>query len=146
MKRSLLAAAAALLISTATASAYDMSCDAPVTALGDTRDNNPVVSTFIQYFPENHQWRVIHYLANGLMVLRAVQYDMRDATNDHRVQWQGPLVRNRSLYMIGELRRVESGVVYMEWIYDRAKGNTLLMQSTARCEQVMPPALPQPTS
>ena len=56
-----------LLISTATASAYELNCDAPQVAIGDDlRDNNPVVSVGIRYIPDDHQWRVFHYLSNGL--------------------------------------------------------------------------------
>ena len=149
MKRFLLTTAAALLIGTAAANAYEMNCGAPVVAIGDdVRDNNPVVGTDIQYFPDNHEWRVFHNLQNGLVVSRGVQYAMLDATNDHKVQWQGSLNRNRSLYMVGELRRVEGHVVYMEWIYNRSHGNALEMQSTAQCQMALPrPApLPRPTS
>jgi hypothetical protein len=82
MKRSLslLAAAAMLLISTATASAYELNCDAPQVAIGDDlRDNNPVVSVGIRYIPDDHQWRVFHYLSNGLVVSRSEQYAIQDA-------------------------------------------------------------------
>jgi hypothetical protein len=148
MKRSL-AATATLLVSTVAAPAYELICSAPVVALGeDPRDNNPVVSVEIKFLPEEHSWRVFHYLQNGLVVSRSEQYAMTDASNDSKAQWQGSLNRARNLYMIGEVKRVEGGLVYMEWIYDRNKGNRMVMQSTAACKNITPrlPRLPQPTS
>jgi uncharacterized protein YgiM (DUF1202 family) len=140
MKRFLLAAATALLISTGAASAYEMNCDAPVVPLGDNHDNNPVVSIDISYIPGNHPWRVYHNLRNGVVVERSEQYAMLDATDDHKVQWQGRLYRNRNIFMVGELRRDKGGVVYyMEWQYDRSKGNALMVQSSARCAMAAPP-------
>ena len=146
MKRSLLAAGAMLLISTAAASALELNCGTPHVAVGDDpRDNNPVVKIDVRYIPDDHEWRVFHYLRNGLVVSRTEQYAIMDASNDRKTQWQGSLKRNRSLYMIGEVKRVEDGAVYLEWIYDRNKGNALVMQATARCAMAAP-SLPQPTA
>ena len=134
MKRSLLAAAALLMLSTVAASAYDLTCAAPRVALGDdSADNNPVVGIEIKFIPEEHLWRVFHRLADGLVVSRSEQYAIQDASTDNKAQWQGSLNRARHLYMIGEVRRVDGALVYMEWMYDRKKGNQLVMQASARC-------------
>jgi hypothetical protein len=148
MKRSLLAAAAMLLVSTVAAPAYELICSAPQTALGDERDDNPVVSIEIKFLPQEHSWRIFHHLQNGFVVSRSEQYAMVDASTDYKAQWQGSLNRQRNLYMIGEVKRVEDGIVYMEWMYDRSKGNRLVMQATAQCRNLVPraPRLPQPTS
>jgi hypothetical protein len=145
MTRSLLAAAALVLISTTAASAFELNCGAPRVALGDEPDNNPVVSVEIRYIPEDHAWRVFHNRRDGLVVSRSEQYAIQDASNDRKAQWQGSLNRARHLYMIGEVRRVGDDIVYMEWMYDRKKNNALVMQATARCTIAAPP-LPQPTS
>ena len=123
MKRSLLAAAALLLI-------------------GDEPDNNPVVNVSVRYDANDRAWRIFHRLRNGLVVSRSEQYAVLDATSERKTQWQGSLNRNRSLYMVGELKRDDTnGITYMEWMYDRAKGNLLVMQATARCAMA---AAPQP--
>jgi hypothetical protein len=125
MKRSLLAAVAVLLISTAAAQALELSCNAPRVALGDDRDDNPVVGVEIKYKAED--------LRNGLVVARAEQYAIQDWTNDGKTQWQGSLNRNRRLVMIGEVRQSANGVQYRESMYDRGKGGALVMQMTAQC-------------
>jgi Aspartyl protease len=146
MKRYLFAAAVAMLISTTAVSAFELNCGAPRVALGDEPgDNNPVVSVDIRYIPEDHAWRIFHNRRDGLVVSRSEQYAIQDASNDRRAQWQGSLNRARHLYMIGEVRRVEKRIVYMEWMYDRKKNNALVMQSTALCTMAAPP-LPQPTT
>lgn len=139
MKRSLFAAAAMLMISTASAPAYELICSAPQVALGeDLRDNNPVVSVEIKFIPEDHAWRIFHTLQNGLVVSRSEQYAITDASTDYKAQWQGSLNRARHLYMIGEIKRVDGVLIYAEWIYDRRKGNAMVMQSTARCKNLAP--------
>jgi len=134
-----------LLISTAAASAFEMNCDAPRTYLGEDRSANPVAKIDIKYSPDDHAWRVFHYLRDGLVVSRSEQYAIMDASNDRRTQWQGSLNRQRNLYMIGEVRRVEDGILYLEWMYDRSKNNALVMHAAARCAMASP-SLPQPTS
>ena len=134
MKRSLLAAMAAILISTTAASAFEVNCGAPRVAIGDEPDNNPVVNVSVRYDANDRAWRIFHRLRNGLVVSRSEQYAVLDATSERKTQWQGSLNRNRSLYMVGELKRDDTnGITYMEWMYDRAKGNLLVMQATARC-------------
>ena len=146
MKRSLLAAAAVLLISTAAAQALELSCNAPRVALGDDRDDNPVVGVEIKYKAEDHAWRIFHRLRNGLVVARAEQYAIQDWTNDGKTQWQGSLNRNRRLVMIGEVRQSANGVQYHESMYDRGKGGALVMQMTAQCTIAPAPSLPTPTA
>ena len=126
------------------ASGLELACGAPRVALGDTNDTNPVVNVAIKYVRADHSWRVFHHLRNGLVVSRSEQYAMQDASNDRKLQWQSSLNRNRSLVMIGEVRRVENGVVYMEWLYDRNRDNALVMQATAQCAMTGP--LPRPTA
>ncbi len=154
MKRSIFAAAAVLLISTAAAQALELSCNAPRVTLGDERDDNPVVGVEIKYKAEDHAWRIFHRLRNGLVVARAEQYAIQDWTNDRKTQWQGSLNRNRRLMMIGEVRQSANGVQYHESMYDRGKGGALVMQMTAQCTMPLPtptvsapaPSLPAPTA
>ena len=145
MRRAFMAATAMLLFSTAAAPAYELICAAPQVAVGDEADGNPVVSVEIKFIPEDHAWRIFHYMRNGLVVSRSEQYAVTDASNDRKAQWQGSLNRQRNLYMIGEVKRVDGGIAYMEWLYDRNKGNRLVMQATANCRSLAP-RLPQPTS
>lgn len=145
MKRSLLAATALLMLSTVAASAYDLTCAAPRVALGDDpRDDNPVVSVEIKFIPEEHMWRVFHNRADGLVVSRSEQYAIQDASTDNKAQWQGSLNRARHLYMVGEIKRVDGALVYLEWLYDRKKNNQLVMHAAARCAKVEAPQ-PQAT-
>jgi hypothetical protein len=169
LKRPLSGAALLLIGATAASAApatpagpvvLDLTCDAPQIALGDDpRDTNPVVSVDVRYVVDEHQWRVIHHLRNGLIVSRSEQYAIQDVTNVSKVQWQGSLNRARQLYMIGEIRPDANGTLrYMEWMYDRSKGNALVMQASTRCARAVPqptqpysvqptqPALPQPTA
>jgi len=139
MKRTSLAVAA-LLISTVAASAYDLTCAAPRVALGDDpRDDNPVVSVEIKFVPEEHLWRVFHHLADGLVVSRSEQYAIQDASTDNKAQWQGTLNRARHLTMVGEIKRVDGALVYLEWLYDRKKNDQLVMHAAARCTKTAPP-------
>ena len=148
------AAAAVLLISTAAAQALELSCNAPRVALGDERDDNPVVGVEIKYQAEDHAWRIFHHLRNGLVVARSEQYAIQDWTNDRKTRWQGSLNRNRRLVMIGEVRHSANGVQYHEWLYDRGRGGALVMQMTAQCTMPLPtptvsapaPSLPGPTA
>ncbi|PSO32521.1 hypothetical protein [Bradyrhizobium sp. MOS002] len=151
MKRFLLAVPA-LLVSTVAAFAIELNCGAPQVALGDDpRDSNPVVGVEIRYAPDDHAWRIFHKRRDGLVVSRSEQYAIQDASDGRKIQWQGSLVRASHLYMIGEVRRDEGSLTYMEWLYDRKKGNMLLMQASARCATPLPqptlaqPSLPQPT-
>jgi hypothetical protein len=129
----------------AAAPGYELDCDAPSVMIGDDTRDDPVIGVRIFYTPDEHAWRVLHVMSTGLIVSRGAQYGIMDATNDHRVQWQGALIRKPSIYMIGELQRgKDGGVSYMEWIYDRAKNNALVMQSIAKCFKPTPP-LPRPT-
>jgi hypothetical protein len=143
MKRSIFAAAAVLLISTAAAQALELNCSAPRVALGDEPDNNPVVAVEIKYKVEDHAWRIFHHLRNGLVVARNEQYAIQDWTNNRKTQWSGSLNRNRNLVMVGEVRQSVdySTFQYLEWIYDRSKNGALVMQMTAQCTM----ALPTPT-
>lgn len=139
MKRSLMAAAALLMLSTVAAPAYEIACAAPRVALGDDpADNDPVIGVVVKYMPEDHSWRVFHARKSGLVVSRSEQYAIQDASTDYKAQWQGTLNRARHLYMIGEVKRLEDGIVYLEWLYDRKKGNQLVMQAAARCKTVQP--------
>ena len=54
------------------------------------------------------------------------------------------LNRQPVIWMIGELRKANGGIFYYEWMYNRDKGNVLLMHSASQCR--MTPTLPQPTS
>ncbi len=145
MKRSIFAAAAVLLISTAAAQALELNCSTPRVALGDEpNDINPVVGVEIKYKADDHAWRVFHQHRNGLVAARNEQYAIEDWSNNRKTQWQGLLNRNRNLVMVGEVRKSadSSTFQYMEWLYDRGKGNALIFQMTAQCTM----ALPTPTA
>ncbi len=146
MERSLFAAAVALfLISPAPASAYELNCAAPRFALGDDpRDNNPIIAVDIGYISIDRAWRIFSSSRDGLLASRSEQYIIMDASNDRKTKWQGSLKRNRSLYMICEVKRVENGGVYWDRIYDRNMDNALVAQATAGCAMAAP-SLPQPT-
>jgi hypothetical protein len=136
-----------MMFNTAAASALELNCGVPRVALGDDpRDNNPVVKIEIRYVADDHQWRVFHHRRDGLVVSRSEQYAIQDASNARTIQWQGSLNRAPHLYMIGEIRRDEGGLVYMEWLYDRKKNNALVMQASALCASPLPQPTPtQPT-
>ena len=147
MKRTIIAAAALVLLSTA-ASAFEISCAAPRVALGDDpADNNPVVKVEVKYSNSEHAWRIFHHRRDGLVVSRGEQYAIQDASNERKTQWQGSLNRARHLYMVGEVKRTDdgSGIVYLEWLYDRKKGDQLVMHAQARCVKAAPP-IPEPTA
>lgn len=146
MKRSLLAATAMLLISTAAASAaptiYEAQCDAPVLTIGDDpRDHNPVTEISVLYTPTSGQWNVFHTLTTGYVVERSEQYLISDQTGGNIVRWQGTLIKNRNIVMVGELTRNQSGIVYSERQYDR---NRLIMSMSTHCVQVTQQAAPAP--
>ncbi|MBT1509439.1 SH3 domain-containing protein [Bradyrhizobium sp. SRL28] len=122
------------MLSTVAASAYEITCAAPRVALGDDpADNNPVVRVDVKFIPEEHSWRVFHYRQDGLVVSRSEQYAIQDASTDNKAQWQGSLNRARHLYMVGEVKRIDGAMVYLEWLYDRKKNNQLVMHAAARC-------------
>lgn len=151
MRNVIMAAAAVLLAgSTPAAFAFELNCGAPRVAVGDDlADGNPVVRVEVKYNKDDHAWRIFHHRRDGMVVSRGEQYAMQDATNERKIQWQGSLNRNRSLYMIGEVKRAEDGsTVYMEWMYDKGKGGIVVMHAATRCVKVAPaePALPTPTT
>jgi hypothetical protein len=104
-----------------------------------------VVRVEIRFLPEEHSWRVFHHRQDGLVVSRGEQYAIQDASTDNKAQWQGSLNRARHLYMIGEVKRVDGALYYMEWLYDRKKGNQLVMQAASRCANVTAPKTPEAT-
>ena len=146
MVRSLFAAVVAIfLISTASASAYELNCVAPRFALGDDpRDNNPIIAVDIGYISIDRAWRIFRSRRDGLPVSRSEQYVVMDASNDWKTQWQGSPKRNRSLYVICEVKRVEHGGLYWDRIFDLNMDNALVGQVTAGCAMAAP-SLPQPT-
>jgi hypothetical protein len=145
LKRTLLAATAALM-TCASASAFTLSCGAPVVAVGDDpRDGNPVTAIGISYKPENSAWAVVYQFRDGTKIVRNNQYAMRDASVPGRkVQWRGTLYRQPVIWMIGEVKRDGDAITYYEWMYNSDKGNALLMHSAARCVPYNP--VPQPTA
>src|SRR5580765_6488435 len=97
---------------TQASAAYELSCAAPQTFVGDTFDNNPVTGITVRYSPEEHAWRVFHRLLDGSIVSRSEQYAIVDRTDTTKVQWAGSLNRQRNLYMIGEVKRVDGKILY----------------------------------
>jgi hypothetical protein len=132
--------------------AAELVCGAPKVFIGDEpHDPNPVVQVEVSYDQSRHEWLIFHHHANGLVAARAQQYAMEDWTNADQTKWAGSLNRNRSLYMVGELQRDRnSGIVYIESLYNRSQNNRLDMQMAAQCRpQVavnnsLPPPPPAP--
>jgi uncharacterized protein YraI len=121
-----------------------LTCDRPQVLLGDDpRDPNPVIGIELSYSPQDHAWRIFHHQANGGVVSRSEQYAIVDNTSSNKVQWSGSLNRNRSLFMVGE---VKSDGYYYEWLYNRSQGNRLDMQLRAKCHVNNNQRLPGPTS
>lgn len=141
-------ASLAIVLSIANANAGVILCDAPKVLVGDEPDNNPVVSVEVSYKQEDHAWRIFHKMVNGQVVARAEQYAITDWSNANKLQWTGSLNRNRSLQMIGEVKINQRGeITYWEWMYDRGKGNQLVMQMGAVCRKAeQPRQLERPSS
>jgi hypothetical protein len=150
MKRLFLATAALIALAGSASAGPDVVCAAPRVFVGDTFDRNPVVRVEVTYFPDDHAWRVFHILQNGQIVSRGEQYAITDWSDKNKVQWTGSLNRNRNLHMIGEMKKnlKDGHPVYIEWLYDRAKGDQLVMNMEADCqwnvaiEQPTPPSEP----
>jgi uncharacterized protein YraI len=119
-------------------------CDRPQIMLGDDRDPNPVTWIEVSYVQADHAWRIFHHFQNGGVVSRSEQYAIVDETNPSKFQWSGSLNRNRSLYMVGEVKR---DGYYYEWLYDRSHGNRLDMSTRSKCRLAHPElAIPHPAS
>jgi hypothetical protein len=122
----------------------DFVCGAPRVSIGDEpNDPNPVVSVEISYVGSDHAWKIFHHHANGLVAARAQQYAIEDATDNQHTGWGGSLNRNRSLYMVGEIRAGRDDYLYVETLYDRSKGNRVDMQMAAHCK-LLPPEYQPP--
>ena len=151
MKRELLAATAALMIcaTSAFAGGYELQCNAPQTLVGeDANDRNPVQRIAVDYSWDDHAWRVFHQLRSGAVVSRQVQYGITDTSNSIKTQWQGKLLRQPWLFMIGEIKKNGNEFVYHEWMYDTKRGNALVMQAMAQCAgaDTFAQSLPTPTA
>jgi len=148
MKTTLLAAAALLICaSPVLAGVYEMECSAPTTLVGEDTDSNPVVRISVRYSGDDRSWQVFHTLRNGAVVSRSGQYGMTDMSGTSKTQWQGKLLRQPWLTMIGELKRNTTGGYdygYHEWMYDSKRNNALVMQSWAPCKSAQ--QLPKPTA
>jgi hypothetical protein len=131
---SVLAITSAVTFATAFPShAQNLICDAPLQIVGQP-DTNPVTRVEVSYFPADHAWRVFHHLADGRVVSRSEQYAMTDATTGPRnVAWQGVLRSARNLTMFGMVMVKDGTPLYVESIYDTARGNAKVMQSMALC-------------
>jgi clan AA aspartic protease (TIGR02281 family) len=103
--------------------------------LDQSPDTDPVVSVEVSYNPKDHAWRVFHHLRSGGVVSRTDQYAAVDTSDGGRTQWTGTLNRNRSLYMVGEVKfDRQNHPLYNEWLYNRGQGNRLEMNLVAKCE------------
>jgi hypothetical protein len=120
-------------------------CDRPQVMLGDDpRDPNPVIRIEVSYSAADHAWRIFHHFQNGGVVSRSEQYAVVDDTTPNKAQWSGSLNRNRSLFMVGE---VKPDGYYYEWLYNRSHGNQLEMTLRSKCRTPAPQqSLPKPTS
>jgi clan AA aspartic protease (TIGR02281 family) len=115
--------------------------------LDKSPDLDPVTSVEVSYEPKQHAWRVFHHLSSGGVVSRTEQYAAVDTSSDRKVQWNGSLNRNRSMFMVGEVRfNDQKEPFYYEWLYNRSQGNRLEMSLVARCEWNRQEPLPSPSS
>jgi len=153
MKKFLLATAAVLaLCVSAQAASIELQCGPPKMLYGaDDGDTNPVVATAVSHSWDDHSWRVFHQLRSGAIVSRQAQYGMTDTSTDsRRTQWQGRLLRQPWLFMVGEIKmnKQTEELFYHEWMYDAKRGNALVMQSMTTCTRHQQPApqLPVPTT
>jgi hypothetical protein len=69
-------------------------------------DTNPVITTEVAYNPESHIWSILHHRQDGSVVARAQQYAIVDSsTGDGVARWEGDLLRNPTLHMVGTMDR-----------------------------------------
>lgn len=69
-------------------------------------DPNPVTMTEVAYNPETHVWQILHHRQDGSIVARAQQYAIVDSsTGDGVAKWEGDLLRNPTLHMVGTVDR-----------------------------------------
>lgn len=147
MKFSSLITAAVMTLGLASTANAGLVCGAPRVFLGDEpNDPNPVVSVEVNYDPSQHLWSVFHHHYNGLVAARMSQYAWEDWSNPNQMRWAGSLNRNRSLYMVGEVRlNAATGEgYYEEWLYNRSQGNRLELHLGTACRLNRPVAPPPP--
>lgn len=152
------AASLACLCAVTPAVATTLQCSPGEIVVGSspTDPQYAVAGTIVEFGPAG--WRIEHRLANGTIAARNSQYTMWDASTNHSTQWRGRYTRNPNLFMIGEV--FNSGIprhlIYKEWLYDKSRGNVLMVLTQADCvvvndqglvAQTTPSApLPQPQS
>jgi hypothetical protein len=141
-------AVAALLSTSAYAHAGEFSCSAPQRIFDEdsTYETNPVTSIDVSYRPDDRGWRIFHHMANGQIAARAEQYAITDWSNASRTEWTGTYFKHPNLYMIGEVKRDRNtgNVAYFESLYDKQRGNSLVLQYVAQCAQRYATVAPQP--
>jgi len=140
MKKFLLAITATIMLATqanAALGSIELQCGPPKMLYGaDDGDTNPVIATAVEHSWDDRSWRVFHQLRNGAVVSRQAQYGMTDTSAlNAKTQWQGRLLRQPWLYMIGEIKQNKQTeqLYYHEWMYDTKRGNALVMQSMTTC-------------
>jgi hypothetical protein len=139
-----LLAGAVVDLASSHAHALELACAAPTVYVGDARaGSNPVIGVYV-----NHDlvgWTVIYKLADGQLINRAAQYDMRETSNAYRSTWAGRLRVQPWLIMIGEITRVGSGLSYRERIIDQHKGEAITMEmATDNCTAPLAAQAPVP--
>jgi hypothetical protein len=141
MKRCLLAATCiAAFIGSAHANTgreANLSCGIGTVDYGNpATGGNAVVRTDVQY--NGQFWSVVHTLASGQMVDRALQYDIQDRTDTGHLQWAGVLRGKPNIWMVGEIMRgnADGRPYYDEWLYDGNKGNTVIFHSVTACTPI----------
>jgi hypothetical protein len=125
--------AAGILLAATSAQALELSCGAPNIIIGtQSRDRADTVTGVEVTHTEENGWRIIHVMGNGSLILRGIQYDIRDTSDRNMTQWRGLLLKRSSHTMIGEIKRENKTgrYVYIEWGYDNGK---LTMNSAAYC-------------
>jgi hypothetical protein len=110
-----------------------ITCGRALVDVGKT-GRNGVVETTVAI--DDHVWTVKHTLADGTVIDRSLQYMMVDKSTEDKSQWRGSLLVNPKLYMVGEIMRHRSTdqPVYNEWVFDRSKGDLLIMHSMSLCK------------
>jgi hypothetical protein len=145
MKKLLLTTVAVLaLTSAAAAREYPTAVCGQAVVTPYEYDSNPVVFTEVAYNPETHVWQILHHRQDGSIVSRAQQYAIVDSTQGSLAQWEGDLLRNPTLHMVGTMDHEGH---YQERIWNKTLRRWVTQIDTdCRMQQAqVPPPVPQGT-
>jgi hypothetical protein len=118
-------------------------CGTPSASPADP-DPNPVYKVEVSYNPDTRVWQIFHYRMDGSVVSRAQQYAIVDNSSEGVARWEGDLLRNPTLHMVGT---VDPNGYYEERIWNKTLGRWVV-HIGAQCAlqkqiQAAPPAQPQ---